>query len=178
LYGFEFEIRKNLSFISSTTDWLKRLYFSGNTSIITSQVLLTNVDASGNQLSPTERPLQGQSPYLVNSGLQYDTKKGTGVSLLYNRVGQRLVLVGNSDFGDIYERPRDLIDIQITQKVLNRKGDLRLTISDIFNQAIQTYENRDQAKVYNSSKDKLFSSFTPGTTITLAFTYDFDFKNK
>ncbi len=178
LYGLEFEIRKNLSFISAGRDWLQRVYFSGNASVIASQVLLTNVDASGNKLSPTERPLQGQSPYLVNSGIQYDTKKGTGFSLLYNRVGQRLVLVGNADFGDIYERPRDLIDIQITQKVLNRKGDLRLTISDIFNQPIQTYENRDQAKVYNSSKDKLFSSFTPGTTITLAFTYDFDFKNK
>jgi TonB-dependent receptor len=178
LYGAEFEIRKNLSFISNATTWLQRLYFSGNASIITSQVLLANVDASGNKLSPTERPLQGQSPYLLNVGFQYDTKKSTGISLLYNRVGQRLVLVGNADFGDIYERPRNLVDIQLTQKVLNRKGDIRLTISDIFNQPIQTYENRDQPKVYNGSADKIFSSFTPGTTFTLAFTYDFDFKNK
>jgi hypothetical protein len=70
------------------------------------------------------------------------------------------------------------VDIQITQKVLNRKGDIRLTISDIFNQPIETYENRDAAKAFSSSKDKTFSSFRPGTTITVAFTYDFDFKTK
>ena len=176
LYGAEFEIRKKLSFISSSAKWLDRLYFSGNASVIASEVLLANIDASGNALAPTQRPLQGQSPYLINAGFQYDNKVGTGISLLYNRIGQRLALVGNADFGDIYERPRHLVDIQLTQKVLNRKGDVRLTISDIFNQPIETYENRDVQKAFSASSDKTFSSFRPGTTITLAFTYDFDLK--
>ena len=178
LYGAEFEIRKKLSFIDKSAKWLERLYFSGNASVIQSEVLLANVGADGNKLKPTQRPLQGQSPYLINAGFQYDSKAGTGLSILYNRIGQRLALVGNDDFGDIYERPRHLLDIQLTQKVLKRKGDIRLTISDIFNQPIETYENRDTAKAFSSNNDKTFSSFRPGTTLTLAFTYDFDLKNK
>ncbi|MFN5134504.1 MAG: carboxypeptidase regulatory-like domain-containing protein [Chitinophagaceae bacterium] len=176
LYGAEVEFRKNLSFFNKSKLWLERLFFTGNVSVIYSEVLLANVDASGNALAPTQRPLQGQSPYLINAGFQYDSKAGSGFSALYNRIGQRLALVGNADFGDIYERPRHLLDLQFTQKILKRKGELRLTISDLLNQPIETYENRNTQKVFNSSIDKTFSSFKPGTTFTLGFTYDFDFK--
>jgi hypothetical protein len=129
-------------------------------------------------LPSTSRPLQGQSPYLVNAGFQYDSQEGTGLSLLYNRVGQRLALVGNADFGDIYERPRHLVDFQFSQKILKRKGEVRLTVSDIFNQPIETYENRNSKKSFNNGTDKTFSSFKPGTTVTVAFTYDFDLGKK
>lgn len=176
LYGAEVEFRKSLSFLSKSKQWLEKLYFTGNISLIYSEVLLSNVDASGVPAAPTARPLQGQSPYLINAGFQYDSKSGSGFSLLYNRIGQRLALVGNADFGDIYERPRHLFDFQFTQKILKRKGELRLTISDLLNQPIETYENRNVAKAFNSGTDKIFSSFTPGTTFTIGFTYDFDFK--
>lgn len=178
LYGAEFEIRKSLSFLSKSTAWLERLVVSGNASFIFSEVLLGNTDPSGNPLPATARPLQGQSPYLVNAGLQYDTENGFGASILYNKIGQRLSLVGNNDFGDIYERPRDLLDLQASQKILKRKGEVRITVSDLLNQPIQTYENRNSAKSYQPGTDKPFSSFTPGTTFTVAFTYDFDLKGK
>ncbi|NCU02826.1 MAG: TonB-dependent receptor [Chitinophagaceae bacterium] len=178
LYGAEFEVRKNLSFFSKSAEWLERFVVSGNASFIFSEVLLANTDASGNPMPATSRPLQGQSPYLVNAGLQYDSKNGFGASLLYNKIGQRLALVGNTDFGDIYERPRDLIDLQLSQKILKRKGEVRLTVSDILNQPIQTYENRNSTKSYQPGTDKTFSSYTPGTTFTVAFTYDFDLKGK
>ena len=178
LYGAELEFRKNLSFFSKSTEWLKRLYISGNASFIFSEVLLANTDASGNPLPATSRPLQGQSPYLVNAGLQYDSESGFGASILYNKIGERLALVGNNDFGDIYERPRDLFDLQLSQKIMKRKGEIRLTVSDLLNQPIQTYENRNNPKKYDRGIDKAFSSFTPGTTFTVAFTYDFDLKGK
>lgn len=178
LYGGEVEFRKNLSFLAPSKEWLEKFFFTGNVSVIFSEVLLSNVDASGNTLAPTQRPLQGQSPYLVNAGFQYDSKAGSGVSLLYNRIGQRLALVGNADFGDIYERPRHLLDFQFSQKIIKRKGEIRLTISDLLNQSIETYENRNSAKVFDKGVDKTFSSYKPGTTFTLAFTYDFDLKGK
>lgn len=178
LYGLEVEFRKNLSFFSSGASWLERFYFNGNASLIFSEVSLGNVDASGNKLPATERPLQGQSPYLINAGFQYDGEKGTSFSLLYNRIGQRLSLVGNNDFGDIYEKPRDLVDFQLSQKILNKKAELRLTVGDLFNQAIVAYENRNDKKSYNKDTDKVFSSYTPGTTITIGFTYNFDLRNK
>jgi hypothetical protein len=178
LYGAEFEVRKNLSFFAKSSEWLERLFISGNASFIFSEVLLANTDASGNPLPATSRPLQGQSPYLINAGLQYDSKAGFGASVLYNKIGQRLALVGNNDFGDIYERPRDLFDVQFSQKVMKRKGEVRLTVSDLLNQPIQAYENRNSAKSFQPGTDKTFSSYTPGTTFTVAFTYDFDLKGK
>jgi hypothetical protein len=178
LYGTEIEFRKNLSFFSNNAAWLEKLFFTGNVSVIYSQVTLGGLDQSGNPLPSTSRPLQGQSPYLVNAGFQYDSQEGTGLSLLYNRVGQRLALVGNADFGDIYERPRHLVDFQFSQKILKRKGEVRLTVSDIFNQPIETYENRNSKKSFNNGTDKTFSSFKPGTTVTVAFTYDFDLGKK
>jgi len=176
LYGLEAEYRKSLSFLSTSAAWLENLYFNGNASVIFSKVTLGNTDASGNKLPATTRPLQGQSPYLINAGFQYDGKKGTNLSLLYNRIGERLALVGNDDFGDIYEKPRDLVDFQVSQKVWNNKGEVRLTISDIFNQPFATYENRDGKRSYNAADDRYFSRYKPGTTFTIGFNYNFDFK--
>jgi CarboxypepD_reg-like domain/TonB-dependent Receptor Plug Domain len=178
LYGAEVEFRKNLSFISKTASWLERLYFTGNASFIFSEVKLGGLDQSGNPLPALQRPLQGQSPYLVNAGFQYDSKSGTGVSLLYNRIGQRLSLVGNSTISDIYERPRDLVDFQVSQKILKRRGEVRLTVSDLLNQPVALYSNTNSKKAFDRGTDWTFSSYTPGTTFTVAFTYDFDFKGK
>lgn len=177
LFGVEVEFRKSLSFLNANDNsWLKNLYFNGNASFILSKVTLGNFDTDGNKLAATERPLQGQSPYLLNAGFQYDGKKGMNVSLLYNRIGERLSLVGNDDFGNIFEKPRDLIDFQISQKILNKKGEIKLTISDILNQNIATYENRDAKNSYASSTDKYFTRYTPGTTFSIGFNYNFNLK--
>lgn len=174
LYGIEAEFRKSLSFLTGNDNsFLRNLYFNGNVSVIFSEVSLGNLDADGNKLPATTRPLQGQSPYLINAGFQYDGEKGTNISLLYNRIGQRLSLVGNADFGDIYEKPRNLVDFQISQKVLKNKGEVRLTVSDILNQQFATYENRDSKKSYSASSDKYFSTYRPGTTISIGFNYNF-----
>ncbi len=178
LYGTEIEFRKSLSFFSKNAAWLERFYFTGNVSIIFSEVTLGGLDQSGNPLPPLKRPLQGQSPYLINAGFQYDAESGTGVSLLYNRIGQRLSLVGNSSIPDIYERPRDLLDFQVSQKILKRKGEVKLTVSDLLNQSILTYANTNSKSAYESNTDWIFSSYKPGTTFTLSFTYDFDLKGK
>lgn len=176
LYGFEAEFRKSLAFISPAKSWLSKLYFNGNVSYIFSEVTLGNVDASNNKLPATNRPLQGQSPYLINAGFQYDGEKGTNISLLYNRIGQRLALVGNETFPDIYEVPRDLIDFQISQKVMKQKGELRLTIGDILNQQVASYVNLDSKSNFKKGTDDFFSSYKPGTTITIGFNYNLDLK--
>ncbi len=174
LVGIEAEFRKSFDFIGS--DWWNNLYFNGNASVILSRVSLGNTDAAGNKLPATNRPLQGQSPYLINAGLQYDGPGGTNISVLYNRIGQRLSLVGNTTFADIYEKPRDLLDFQVSQKVFRKKGEVRLTVSDILNQQVLTYQNIDKAKAYKKGTDILFSSYTPGTIFTIGFNYNLDLK--
>ena len=176
LFGIEAEIRKSLSFLNGGKEegWLKNLYFNANASFILSKVSIGGLNPTTGAKNPTvDRPLQGQSPYLINAGFQYDGAKGTNLSLLYNKIGQRLTLVGNETIGNFYEKPRDLIDLQISQKILKNNGEIKLTLGDLLNQEIATYENRDNKTSFNKSNDKYFSRFTPGTTITVGFSYTF-----
>lgn len=176
LVGIEAEFRKSLGFLSDDAGWLNNFYFNGNASVIFSKVTLGNTNAAGEKLPATKRPLQGQSPYLVNAGFQYDGPSGLNMSLLYNRIGQRLSLVGNDQFADIYEKPRDLVDFQVSKKIFGKKGEVKLTVGDILNQAIMTYQNIDTKKAYKKDTDIMFSSYTPGTTITIGFNYNLDLK--
>ncbi|TAD83483.1 MAG: TonB-dependent receptor [Bacteroidetes bacterium] len=171
-YGFEVEARKGLDFFGRQ---FKDFNLFANFTYIRSNVKLATV-TSGGAAVDFDRPLQGQSPYLINLGVQYNQAKGNwNGSLLYNRIGQRLYLVGGRDFGlfDIYERPRDVLDLQISRKVLNRRGEIKLTVSDILNNSFYFYENVDDKKAFKSTTDRLFYSFKPGTTFTFGFTYDF-----
>ncbi len=92
-YGFELEVRKKLDFLSQEP------FFANTTAFANFSYIHSSVDLQG--LSPdqlSQRGLQGQSPYLINAGLQYvhpDTD--LSFSALYNKMGQRVYLVGFQD---------------------------------------------------------------------------------
>ena len=167
--GFEVEARKSLDFVSES---LKDFTLFGNYTYIRSQVRFNDLSAGNKEVS-ADRPLQGQSPYLLNLGLQY-TSALFNASVLYIRVGERLSLVGNSEFPNIFERPRNLLDLQVSTKVLQKKGELKLNVSDLINNPIYHYENVDEPTAFKEGTDRLFFAYRPGTTVTLSFTYDFD----
>lgn len=170
-YGAELEIRKNLDFLNKDSKFLSNVTAFGNFTYLFSDVSFPD-EVSGQPVN-SNRPIQGQSPYLINAGIQYTSDKMFNMTLLYNKIGPRLALVGNSEFPDIYERPRNLLDFQLSKKVMQKKGELKLTFSDILNNKIYLYENVGGSKEYTSG-DRMFSSYSPGTTISIGFTYDFD----
>jgi hypothetical protein len=175
--GAELEVRKNLDFIGSK---FSNFSVFANLTYIYSKVTLATTSGTGNATT-ANRPLQGQSPYLVNVGLQYNSKKGGySGSLLYNRIGERLYLVGINDLGfpDVYERPRNQIDLQVAKKVLQNRGEFKITWSDMLNAPYYFYENVGTKKAYNKKTDRLFNSFRPGSMISVGFTYDFNFEKK
>ncbi|HWR34231.1 MAG TPA: TonB-dependent receptor [Chitinophagaceae bacterium] len=173
--GAELEIRKNLDVISKSLD---NFSVFANLTYSYSKVTLSGTTSGGTATS-VNRPLQGQSPYLANLGLQYNSKQGGwSGSALYNRIGQRLSLVGNLDFPDIYERPRNQVDFQLAKKIMKNKGELKLTWADLLNNAFYFYENMDNKKAFSGGSDRLFNSYKPGSTITVGFTYDFNIGKK
>ena len=173
--GAEFEVRKNLDFINKT---LENFSVFANLTYSYSKVTLASTSSGGVSTS-VNRPLQGQSPYLANVGLQYNSKQGGwSGSLLYNRIGQRLSLVGNSDFPDIYERPRNQADFQLAKKVMKNRAEVKITWADLLNNAFYFYENVDSKKAFSTGSDRLFNSYKPGSTITIGFTYDFNIGKK
>ncbi len=175
--GAEFEVRKGLDFISQHIDAFSVF---ANLTYIYSKVTLASTSGTGGATT-ANRPLQGQSPYLVNLGIQYNSKNTIwNGSLLYNRIGQRLALVGINDLGfpDIYERPRDQVDFQLAKKIFNKRGEFKITWADLLNPAYYFYENTDSKKAFTEGTDRLFNSYKPGSTITVGFTYDFNLGSK
>ena len=173
-YGAELEIRKNLDFLNEESEFWNNVTAFGNFTYLFSDVSFPD-EVSGQPVN-SNRPIQGQSPYLINAGVQYSSDKAFNATLLYNRIGPRLALVGNTEFPDIYERPRHLLDFQLSKRVMNKKAEVKLTFSDILNNEIFLYENVGGGSKEFGSADRMFSSYKPGSTISIGFTYDFDLR--
>ena len=116
-----------------------------------------------------------QTARLLAARMGIRGKDGNRIPAVVNpAIGQRLALVGNLEFPDVYERPRDQVDLMISKKILKKKGELKLTWADLLNPAYYFYENLDSKKAYEKGTDRLFYSFRPGSTVTVGFTYDFN----
>jgi len=81
-------------------------FLNGTTLFTNVSYIKSDVDVS--KLNGVEaRPLQGQSPIIINGGIQYlDSKYDFGLSISYNYVGKRIIIVGNEDEQNIWENPR------------------------------------------------------------------------
>jgi outer membrane receptor protein involved in Fe transport len=160
-FGVELEFRKKMDF----TTLLKNFTFGGNFAYIKNKV----TDAATN----TDRPMQGQSPYTINLNLQYDSENSSWSStLLFNMIGRRILYVGNEQVPPIWEAPRPQLDFQIAKKLWNKKGELKLNISDILNQKSRFYHDLNNNKEYDS-KDALAIERRTGTNASLSLGYNF-----
>lgn len=166
-YGVEMEIRKKLNFIDNES-FLRNVTLYVNASYINATVSLPNRNVS--------TPLQGQSPYLINTGLFYLTNNGDlSFNILYNRIGQRLAFRGQGDAIDIYEKPRNVIDFQVGKSLMHKRAELKLTVSDILHQPTALYYNYGSLDktAYKEGEDKIIQSRFAGFGTSLSFKYNF-----
>ncbi|KIC93560.1 TonB-dependent receptor [Flavihumibacter solisilvae] len=190
--GAELDLRKSLAFIYPASKFLKNLFISCNASFMESEVTVDS-KALGEVLSrinPTytidtanedvrKRPLQGLSPYSINAGLLYQGEK-FGFNIVYNRIGKRLVFLGPEAHTDFYENPRDQIDMQVYGKLLKKKMEIKLNVSDLLGQAFIHYNNSTAASGttkpnvdpkkgnYNPDYDYVIYSAKRGTGISFS----------
>jgi TonB-dependent receptor len=170
-FGVEMEIRKKLGFISESS-FFENLLFYLNAAYIKSEV---EFNETSNPHDP-DRPLQGQSPYLINTGLQYSSPSNKfNASVLYNRVGHRISAVGFQGYPDIYENARDIVDVQLGLKVLQDKGEVKFNVSDLLNQRAIFYQNVSTGdnKSYSAGSDRTQYSFRYGSNLSIGFSYNF-----
>jgi outer membrane receptor protein involved in Fe transport len=143
-----------------------------NGALISSSVELPLM-RSGRDLSSLDsnRPLQGQSPYVLNAGAYYSRPdKGFQMSLQYNVFGKRIFAVGDKDSNpNQYEMPRNQIDLTIT-KEFRQHFELRFGIQDLLNQPYRLIQdsNRDM-KI--TDVDEVISAYKFGQYTTLGIVW-------
>ena len=173
--GVELEARKSLEAVSSNSI-LKNMSLLFNATLIYSRVKLSP-DIAATQSD--NRPLQGQSPYVINAGLNYNNQKSRlQINLLYNVIGKRIYAVGNN-FGalypDWYEMPRNVVDLTFS-KGLTKNLIIKGGITDILNQKALILQDGNQDKSYDADKDQTIQSYRPGSVYSLGIVYTFQRK--
>jgi len=164
--GVELEVKKDLDgmFNSTFTNKLSVLF---NAAFIYSRVSL-GAQAVGQS---DDRPLQGQSPYIINAGLTYnDPKKDFQVNVLYNVVGRRIFAIGFEFYPDLYEMPRNILDITFA-KSLNKRFQLKGGVQDLLNNRNLLMQDANGDGKFETSRDQINASFLPGRQYSLGLSY-------
>ena len=151
-FGLELEFRTMAStlFNIDNSTILDNLTFFSNLAIIRSKVDVSNLASTSNL--EKSRPMQGQSPYVFNAGLQYiDKENGFTFSTNINKVGNRIAIASSEIKPAIWEKTRTFLDMQITKSLLKNKLELKLNIQNVLAQDLVFYQNnyRDSA-TYNA----------------------------
>lgn len=165
--GLETEVRKSLNGFTGIS-FIDDLSILFNAAVIKSKVTLGKA-GEGQQV--TDRSMQGQSPFIVNAGLYYrNERQDLSVNLLYNIVGQRIFIIGYHSYPDIYEMPRNQLDLTLSKKFANNL-EFKFGIRDMLNQAVVLMQDANQDGDFNLEKDQVIQRFRPGSRFSLGISY-------
>ncbi|MDR3351347.1 MAG: outer membrane beta-barrel protein [Prevotellaceae bacterium] len=169
--GFEIDARKSLDDIG-LAGWTTTL----NLTIVASKVYFE--ESSRNH----DRPMQGQSPYIINAGLLYRLpSEWLRAGLFYNRIGERIIGLGrtggdsiNNDIPDLYERSRNLLDFTLSVR-LGKIFELRGAARDIFAEPVEwvQYPKFTDAGGATQERQQATRSYRPGRNFQLTLSATF-----
>lgn len=161
-----------------------RRYFSGNDAVskvmqrisvlLNAAYIHSKVDL-GNRagLQDQDRPLYGQSPYLINAALNYtDDSLGLKLNASYNIIGKRITAIGNLASPNIYEMPRNALDCSFSKRIY-RRLEIKGGIQNILNaRSFQIQDADDIKKLADKTDatihgDNIYQSEYSGTYFTL-----------
>ena len=173
VYGAEFEIRKPLNIIS---DDVRKWRFSLNASLIKSSLEMfedeynnrLNAARDGESISRT-RDLQGQSPFLINSNIEFlNEETGFQYGLFYNVQGRTLEVVGTGIVPDVYTVPFHSLNFNL-KKFLDDDGKSSISIK------AKNILNSKKESVYESFNisDEIWTSRMQGTEISIGYSLRF-----
>ena len=166
LYGVELEFRKKLDFISKYGD---RFEFGTNVTFVKSVVDIAPAELENIRVSApntnSKRAMFGQSPYVVNSYLNYADTSGWSANVNFNVSGERLSIVMLGGTPNVYEMPRPVLDFNIGKK-LTQHWSMQFRARNLLDskyRLTQTYK----ATEYN------FQSYSLGRNYSFSLKYNF-----
>ena len=170
VYGLELEYRKNL-----IENSVHKLSLNLNISLIESVQKMNEEEFRGRTSTEPDRDIkdtrkmQGQSPFIVNTGVSFvNYDKNFEIGTYFNVQGKTLEIVGAGNIPDVYTQPFNNLKLNATKtfgqnnnhsislKVDNLLGDLRESLFD-----------------YYGNTSFVFSSLNPGRTISLGYSIKF-----
>jgi outer membrane receptor protein involved in Fe transport len=131
----------------------------------------------GEMVTEPDRPMQGQSPYILNAGLFYQHEaSGLHASLLYNRIGKRIVGLGKSNSAepnintlipDSYEMPRNMLDLTVS-KALGKRMEIRLSAQDMLSEDVvyKQFPRFERGGVVYE-REQIIRKYNPGASLSL-----------
>ncbi len=167
-YGIEIEVVKDFGFIAES---LRPVQLSANFALIESRVDLDSATAAVSERfgTGTTRPLLGQPDYTLNVELAYVNNLSLGLqaSISYNIFGQRLSLVGGSNF-NVYEQSRGLLNFSI-RKNIGRHFAVQFRARNLLDPEYkQVYKQRpEDVEEFNFETYRLGRSYSLGVSFSL-----------
>ncbi|WP_343555769.1 TonB-dependent receptor [Sphingobacterium sp.] len=150
--GLEFEIRKNLSFFGEA-EWLSKAFISANGTLLKSEVnalsqwrhkLVDNVtvaEREKNRAPNQDRPLMGQSPWLLNLGIGY-WGDDFGITTSYNHRGYRTNTASVNPNRVEYELAPKQLDLQLYKRFLSQQLEVKFNAANLLDEWTRYYQNQ------------------------------------
>lgn len=171
--GVVVDIRKDLAFAG-----LRNFSLSLNGAWIKSRV-------NFREGTDRDRPMQGQSPYLINGALFYQNPVWQfDAALLYNRIGKRIIGVGRTvgtvgtentvNIPDSYEMPRNTIDFNLSKR-FGTHWLCKIGVRDLLDERVYYKQFTTVAKRDGSQKEveEITKSYKPGRQFVVHLSYTF-----
>jgi TonB-dependent receptor len=155
--GIEAEVRKDFDFIPGR--FFRRVSTVLNGSWFKSNVNVPSLPQFIGYNGVRSRPMQGQSPYLLNASLNYeDAAKGTKVSFSYNRAGDYIYAVGANKGerldADIMLKARNQLDITWRQRI-NKIFSINVGVQNVLNAPMLFYQDWQRNYSYDKQAKPL-----------------------
>jgi hypothetical protein len=172
--GLELEGRKNFGFISEE---LKDLSLNLNVTLVKSEIEMREEEYLSRQSFAREgqeiskkRQLQGQSPYLINTGLLYNsTSNGLEAGIFYNVQGRTLEIIGFARNSDVYSKPFNSLNLNVSKKIgTNMKvGTISLKVDNLL--------DSKRTSVYEAfqAADQIYQQRIPGRNFSIGYSHNF-----
>jgi outer membrane receptor protein involved in Fe transport len=172
VYGIEIEARRRLDVIHNT---FRNFWFGGNFTLASSDVdkspqEMIQIENADLPHKVDDRPLWGQSDYIVNFDISYENwRTGTALGLFANTFGDRLRISSSGRTPDVYEESRWQLDFVASQKIFGPS--LKFSIKNLLNE-----DYRLVYKDYFYHKDgkvmEVYQEYKRGVTWSLGLSFD------
>lgn len=139
-YGIEIEGRKRIGSLTAFA----------NATVMRSEIAIGDA-ASGASRINDERPMVGQSPYVVNAGVTWQPAWGLDATALYNVFGKRIVSAAELPLPDVYELPRQALDISLRMPV-GSAVTAKLDLKNILDQRHETVQGTTVRETYRTGR--------------------------